>query len=103
MTSKALSDIIRQVRKARVQLSECEEQLYEYLEEKFEIKEELEDLVREIIDNADVFDDTSIVETMLIGCSRKVAPSRTQRRNAGKKTKDEVIQSVKERRGATSA
>ena len=98
MSSKVLSETVRQVRKARIQLSEVEDQLYEILEDKFEIKEELQDQVREIIDNIDAFDDVSAVETLLTACGKKIAPARGHRRNAGKKTKEEVIQTVKERR-----
>ncbi len=101
MSSKAFSDTIRQVRKARIQLSELEDQLFDHLEDKYELKEELQDLVREIIDNVDMFDDAATVENMLTSCCKK-APARGHRRNAGKKTKEEVIQTVKERRSGTA-
>lgn len=98
MSSKSsLQDLIRQVRKARIALDDVEEQLYEYLEDKFEIKEELTELLELIIENVDKFDETSTVETLLTACTTKPATTRAQRRNAGKKTKEEVIQTVKER------
>ncbi len=103
MSGKAFSDTLRQVRKARIELSELEDDVFDYLEEKCELKEELQDLVREILDNIDAFDDASTVETMLSACCKKAAPSRGHRRNAGKKTKEEVIQTVKERRGGSSS
>jgi hypothetical protein len=102
MSSKALSDTIRQVRKARTALNEVEEQLYEYLEDKYEIKEELVDVLEMIVENIDHFDDVSAIETLLVACATKPAPTR-HRKNAGKKTKEEVIQTVKERRATVSA
>ena len=100
MSQSSLSTIVRDLRKARMACAELEDDLLAHLEENFALNEDITEIAEVVIENIDKFEDAGTVENVLIALGGKTASKSHRRGHSGKKTKEEVIQSVKERRAA---